>query len=173
VPESGFQTGLSCSQLRLQRPSSSIHAYSLQLWKPRRGHCRCANQQRGLRTGLSSSPLEDCPRDGVGRVEAGQPVLILGKVLPLSWSLSFSLCEMGGMRWLPFRVAGEDYERGCTEWSAAIVIILWYYYLDPRLPCRHIGPQLSPSGEAQMLRLQFVSLHPSVSFAGSLPLGSG
>lgn len=48
-------------------------------------------------------------------MEAGQPVLILGKALPLSWSLSFSLCEMGVMRWLPFRVAGEDYERGCTE----------------------------------------------------------
>lgn len=75
--------------------------------------CRPA-EGPGDRAELTPHP-EGCPRDGVGRVEAGQPVLILGKALPLSRSLRFSLCEMGAMRWLPFRVAGEDYERGCTE----------------------------------------------------------
>lgn len=125
MPESGFQTGLSCSQLRLQRPNNSIHARSLQLWRPKRGHCWCADPQRGLGTGLSSSPLEGCPRDGVGRVEAGQPVLILGKALPLSWSLSFSLCEMGAMRWLPFRV-GEGVWRVVSSYGDhSLVLLPW------------------------------------------------
>lgn len=55
------------------------------------------------------------------------------------------------------------------EQSAGMVIILYYYYLGPRVhgpPAERLC--LSPNTETLI-----ISLHPSVSFIGAFPLGSG